>query len=563
MLVKHTPREIGLTLDTPLNASANSAGAIFSNNTFEIPRFQREYSWSTEEITDFWNDLRSSLDSESYFLGLIILTRPQHLDGNRTDRGGEAERKQVVDGQQRLITLSLLANAIYHEAIASDRKALADRIQASFLRSIDYETDAQIPRVRLSEASDDLTFQTILATGRPPAQEGDDESVSAKIVASHNLLSRELSADLRADPFKRLGKWADFIINHLYFAVFLHHSPDAAYQVYEVVNTRGKDLNTADLLKNFVLSQAGLEQDVQYERWQAIAKRFTNEGSNNFVQYIRHVVTVNSGYILPRDLYTFIAARRVNEGRPPPRPNELMRMLEQRLPLYQQMIDPTNAGPADIEALGVFSALNSLSVLNVRPILLACAEVGDSTAGMEWILRLVVRRIVVGNLGTGAVERRFGEAAKAISDSGDWRIIVDLLNDLNPSRDDFISQLKKRSFNKQLLGFVRKSIIQNTITPSSEGFLHFIWTKAPEFGGMGENEGAGWASTIGNTMVAGIEKRPRTVMDWPSFKEVMLPAAAGGEWVHRLAEVETWDVAAVEAMGEELAEAAGQIWYND
>lgn len=550
-------------MDTPLNASANSAGAIFAANTFEIPRFQREYSWSTEEITDFWTDLRGSLDSESYFLGLIILTRPQHLNGNGSDQGGEAERKQVVDGQQRLITLSLLANVIYHEAIASDRKALADRIQASFLRSIDYETDAQIPRVRLSEASDDHTFQTILATGQAPVWDGEDESVSAKIVASHNLLSRLLRADLRADPFKRLGKWTDFIINRLYFAVFLHHSPDAAYQVYEVINTRGKDLNTADLLKNFILSQSGPDQDLQYERWQAIARRFTTEGTNNFVQYIRHVVTVNSGYVLPRDLYTFIAARKVNEGRPPPRPNQLMLMLENRLPLYQQMIDPTSAGPADIEALGVFSALNSLSVINIRPILLACAEVGDMTAGMEWILRLAVRRIVVGNLGTGAVERRFGEAAKAISDKGDWRIIVDLLNDLNPSRDDFISQLRKRSFNKQLLTFMRKSIIQNTITPSSEGFLHYIWTKTSEFGGMGENEGTGWASTIGNTIIAGIEKRPRTVGDWPSFKEVMLPAAASGEWVHELSQIDSWDATAVEAMGEKLAEAAGRLWYDD
>lgn len=127
-------------LDTPLSASASNAGAIFANNVFEIPRFQREYSWGADEVEEFWTDLKGSLDADSYFLGLIILTKPQV---------GQDDRKQVVDGQQRIITLSLLANAIYHEAVALERKALADRVQASFLRSIDYDTDEEIPRVKL------------------------------------------------------------------------------------------------------------------------------------------------------------------------------------------------------------------------------------------------------------------------------------------------------------------------------------------------------------------------------------------------------------------------------
>ena len=117
------PNIEGHEVDTPLNASANSAGAIFSNNQFEVPQYQREYSWGNDEIDDFWNDLKGSIEAEAYFLGLIILTKPNE---------GDAGRKHVVDGQQRIITISLLANAIYHEAMARDRKALAERIQAGF-----------------------------------------------------------------------------------------------------------------------------------------------------------------------------------------------------------------------------------------------------------------------------------------------------------------------------------------------------------------------------------------------------------------------------------------------
>ncbi|SFZ86712.1 Protein of unknown function DUF262 [Devosia enhydra] len=541
-------------MDTPLNASASNAGAIFSNNIFDIPRFQREYSWGNDEVNEFWSDLRSSLDAESYFLGLIILTTPKENE--------DSGRKRVVDGQQRIITLSLLANAIFHEAIRSDRKALADRIRASFLRSIDYQTDEEIRRVKLTDKADDNTFKIILETGNRPPDIDDDSSVSAKICASYDLLSRHLREDLRIDPFKRLGKWTDFLTNRLYFAVFLHPTAEAAYQVYEVVNTRGRDLTTADLLKNYILSQAGGDEVARYDQWQLIAKQFSTEGANNFVQYIRHVVTVRSGYILPKDLYGFLANRRQMGDRTPPRPNEIMSHLERNLPLYMQMIDPTSAGPADFDALGVFSALNSLNVLTVRPILLACADVPDAQAGREWILKLVVRRIVVGNLGTGNVERRLGEAAKAIHDSRSWTVMIDLLRDLNPTRDEFVSQIKKRSLNKNVLTFLRRSIIQKTITPDPSGFLHFIWTKSAEFDDMGEDEGSYWASTIGNTIISKVEKRPRFVLDWATFRNTMLNEAAAGEWTETLEQLVKWDVPAVERVGSELANEAGRIWYD-
>ena len=183
-------------MDTPLNASANSAGAVFSNNMFEIPRFQREYSWGDDQIEDFWTDLKHSLDLESYFLGLMIFTKPpENAEG----------RKQVVDGQQRIITISLLANALYHEALARDRKALAERIQAGFLRSIDYDSDEQLPRVKLSDVADDATFQALLTTGKAPDVPTGDKSVSARMVATYDFLVRKVREDLRSDPFKRLG----------------------------------------------------------------------------------------------------------------------------------------------------------------------------------------------------------------------------------------------------------------------------------------------------------------------------------------------------------------------
>lgn len=536
-------------MQTPLNASASSAGALLSNTTFEIPPFQREYSWGLDEVTDFWTDLRNNIDAESYFLGLVILTE------------GE-ERKYVVDGQQRLITLTLLACAIYHEAVKRDRAALADRILADFLRAIDYDSDETESRVRLSDKRDNETLQEILSSGKSPIIQ-DKDSVSARMAESYDFILQKLKADLAQDPFKRLGKWTKFLTDRLYFAVFLHPDSSTAYQVYEVINTRGKELTTADLLKNYVLSQTPDERRVaRYAEWQGIQRRFVDEGTNNFVQFIRHSVTVDAGHILPKDLFGFLANRLRFHGKEPPTVPTLMEQLTSRLPIYLQMIDPSLDGPSEADALKVFSALNSLGVIAVRPMLLAISKVPDAMEGMDYVLRLVVRRIVVGNLGTGNVERRFGEAALKIARTGDWRSVVGDLRDLNPSRGDFVRQLTTRSFNKGVLAFVRRSVIQDSRTPDQDGTLHFIWTRqATRWHEMTEEDGSYWGSTLGNTFLANVERRPKDIESWDDFKDEMFPSAAHKEWRAPLANIEEWNASAVEEVGKALAEEAGDLWY--
>jgi hypothetical protein len=537
---------------TPLNASATTAGALLSGSTFEVPPYQREYSWvEDEEVSEFWNDLRNALIEDSYFLGLVILTE-------------EGKRKHVVDGQQRILTLTLLAAALYHEALDGGRKALAERIQADFLRSIDYQTDETLPRVVLSDQADNETLQAILNTGRGDvALDVEEGSLSQRMQEAFKFLQNKLHEDLAQDPFKRLGVWTDFITNRLYFAVFIHPDSAAAYRVFEVINTRGRELTTADLLKNYVLSQtsSGLKED-RYKEWRSIARRFSLNGTNTFVQYIRHVVTVEGGHILPKDLFDFLARRTTHGNKRPPSVDELMALLKENLPLYMQMIDPTLDGPAELDVLKIFAALNSLGVIAVRPILLAISETQDSLEGMRYVLKLVVRRIVVGNLGTGNVERRFGEAAKNVHDTGDWHVVEEELRDLNPSREEFVGQIRKRSFNKGALAFLRRSMVAKNITPDTQGVLHFIMPRqGTGWAGLSEEDALFWGGTIANTFLATLERRPKDAITWEGFKHSILPEGVEGEWIERLKGLDVWDAAAMEAISNELAEVAGNVWY--
>lgn len=70
---------------------------ILESNFLIIPRFQRPYSWDTENIADFWNDIFLSSDDD-YFIGSMVFYRDNEL----------SSEAYVVDGQQRLMTITIL-----------------------------------------------------------------------------------------------------------------------------------------------------------------------------------------------------------------------------------------------------------------------------------------------------------------------------------------------------------------------------------------------------------------------------------------------------------------------
>ena len=74
---------------------------------YQIPRYQRNYSWKRSQYETLWNDLLDDFGktSRGLFLGTILLNLPD-------TKAGDDERTQVIDGQQRMITLTILLSSI-------------------------------------------------------------------------------------------------------------------------------------------------------------------------------------------------------------------------------------------------------------------------------------------------------------------------------------------------------------------------------------------------------------------------------------------------------------------
>ncbi|WP_422115455.1 DUF262 domain-containing protein [Brachybacterium sp. UNK5269] len=535
-------------MDTPLDAASTTAGALFSGSTFSVPQFQREYAWDKEEVEEFFFDLARALNDESYFLGLIIVT-------------GEGATKDIVDGQQRILTITLLASILYNEALKYERKALADRLRASFLVSIDFQTDKEQPRVTLSSKEDNESLQRIIA-GESISHSEAKDSTSSLLAAAYTTLEKRLREDLQGDPFKRLGIWADFMTNHLYLARFVHPDPGSAYRVFEVINTRGKELTTADLLKSYVLSQTpAVSRENRYSQWSAIARVFGADNQTSLVQFIRHAVTTTHGHVLPRDLYDVLTARN-GSASIPVSPGNLIELLGQSLPIYRQMMDPTADGPASDVQLGVFSILNRLGIVSVRPILLAMSETSNSDAGFKDLLRLVVRRVVVGSLGTGNIERRFGVTARRIAVEGRWEDALKDLSDLNPDRNEFAERVHHRSMNKNTLSVIRESVLENTVTPEGRGNLFFIKPRTADWSNVAEESVTYWVSTIGNTFLADESRRPMGSSTWRGFINSLAPSGISSEWTTDILSHSDWTAESIDELGAKMSARAAEVWYD-
>lgn len=530
-------------MSSPLNASSRPAGVLFTSGSFLIPTFQREYSWSQDETKDLCQDLCNSLGQESYFLGLIILVD--------TDKGS-----QVVDGQQRLTTISLMAIALMKEAETHGRGSLSNSLEGTFLTLVDYDTDESKLRINLADLHDKEAYQRIL-DGTQSEMHPENQSL---LPSAYSTIDSYIKEDIKADPFKRLGKWASFLTEKLYFAVFVHPDPSSAYQVFEVINTRGKELTTADLLKNYILSQIPpSEEQSVYARWQTITKPFRRDNSNTLVQYIRHVVTLNSGHVLPKDLYAFLANRVSSpHGRQPPPIPELLTHLEEHLALYTQMLQPDLSGPAGKTALDVFRALNDINVIAVRPILLALSSIDDGEEGMLEVLKLVVKRVVVGNLGTGNVERRLSEAAFKIRAMREWQRPLAELRDLVPDRADFAEQLRKRSYSKNLLEFLRRSLVQRTPTPEHKGVLKFVssFLNVQE---ESDTDFGQWERTIGNTVLLA-ESMTLGPLPFALAIETIAKVELGAK-SKEMRDLRSWNSGAVKEFGKTESNELVSIWY--
>ena len=227
-----------------------------------IPVFQRDYSWGIEQCQQLWNDIirTANVDSEhGHFLGSIVYVATG-------DTAAGFTRWLVIDGQQRLATLTLLLTALRDHIsetswAGGEDSPTVQRIDAYFLKNVQ-ESGNRRAKLVLRRANDD-TLQALINSVEL------SNGHSQPIVDAYELF-RELLKESDPDLVYK------GIVRLVVIDVTLDRHADDPQLVFESLNSTGIDLSEADLIRNFVLMRLPeSEQTRMYEQhWSKIESLF-------------------------------------------------------------------------------------------------------------------------------------------------------------------------------------------------------------------------------------------------------------------------------------------------
>ena len=274
---------------------------IESGVVYAIPRYQREYTWSRAQWDALFEDL---LDNElHYFLGSIICI-------NQSQDVLTVQSLELVDGQQRMTTLSLLLAAVYQSYRTLPNLGMEQQIELYNLKHklvLKKKSDQPrlIPQVQNNNQQD--YFAVLGQTGILDDVETVPNAGNRRVMkAFRHFISRiELYLEHSADPITSLQALLEKVNTATLVKIEVAGHSDA-YTLFESLNNRGVPLTAIDLIKNKLLAVLESKDpgsiDKQYNRWKkvidalgddyAVQERFFRQYYNAFKPDLKDVVSV-------------------------------------------------------------------------------------------------------------------------------------------------------------------------------------------------------------------------------------------------------------------------------
>ena len=271
---------------------------LFSASTkrVEIPKYQRPYSWGQKNIEEFWEDVIDK--TPTYFLGPIItiekfdLERENQDDEDNSNENNKPKKIEVVDGQQRLITSTLLATVLrdlYKELGDHDKSKL---IQQRFISFQTDDGDDSYFRLNLGLSSKEFFKINIQSKESKPYNSQTSTSEHKLLIDNYKELRKKVDEYLdenTSNSEKRIEKigWIRDRLKNLKVIQISIDENDDAYEIFERINNYGVDLTLADLLKNHVLKNLNNQVDLASSNWRDIEKNIDDSGSEmkKFIRY--------------------------------------------------------------------------------------------------------------------------------------------------------------------------------------------------------------------------------------------------------------------------------------
>jgi Protein of unknown function DUF262/Protein of unknown function (DUF1524) len=416
-------------LRTPIGFEHLGIGSVLSRNRLVVPLNQREYSWEKKHVSDLLTDFSKVITKKSYFLGTLVLTTTQD------------DAFEVIDGQQRLATTTILVAAIRDYLLSIHEDMLVNSIEQDFLFKIIRDKKEKAPRLTLNYQDRDYFVARVLE--RPNSQER--ASVQTK-KSSHELMDSAakhaalhikqiLSPHKRDNHVAVLNEWLSFIEHSAQVITLVVPDDLNAYVMFETLNDRGLKTSQADLVKNYLFGEAnGRLRDAQL-KWVAMNGLLDGLGIDDItLTYLRHVLISLFGHTREKEVLERVKTKISGERSA----IDFLDSLSENANDYVAIMTPTHAKwnqyqPSTRERL---RSLVTLRVTVLRPLLLAAVR-RFQKAEIEKAVRLFVcwsvRLLIVGGGRSGTVEEACADSAKEVNDGR-----IQSIDDLAQAMQKFI-----------------------------------------------------------------------------------------------------------------------------
>ncbi len=263
-----------------MDATKGNIYAILNGNKqFLIPVYQRLYSWEIEQCQRLWKDIVSMQKQQKvgHFVGSIVNIAEQAMPTG-------VQKYMIIDGQQRMTTLTLLLIALRDYGIKhpEDKSINPTRIDNMLLKNA-YEMGDDQYKLLLTETDRDVLIALV---DRKPLQ----PNTESRILTNLKFFSDQIEKmDITpAEVYESIGKLQ--IVN-----ITLDRSMDDAQAIFESLNSTGKELSQSDLIRNYVLM--GLKPDEQlniYNNiWRPMEQLFEYENQDTVMdRFFRDYLTM-------------------------------------------------------------------------------------------------------------------------------------------------------------------------------------------------------------------------------------------------------------------------------
>lgn len=408
------------------NTENNTFRKLLGNGmTYQIPRFQRDYSWTANEWDDLWQDIVGLFSDDpepAHYMGYLVLQSP------------DSKQFDIIDGQQRITTLSvmILAALSHLEDIAASgtdsdqNRQRLEQLRNGYIGYLDPVTLVPRSKLQLNRHNNDY-YQNYLVPLEKLPQRG--------LRASEHLLRKAFEWFKRGitehcgQDGVQVAQFVDDVVDKLFFTVITVTDELNAFKVFETLNARGVRLSATDLLKNYLFSVVNNEGSHEHElktleeRWERIVGVL---GSESFPDFLRAYWNSRNRIVRKSDLF-----KTIRHGiKDKQAAFDLIRQLDTHASIYAALRDPQ----ADHWSKEQRRMLQQLKMFNVRQplsLLMAAHEAFDN-ADFDRVLRAVCvisfRYNVICNMQTNEQERVYNDVSILIA--GGCPAVRDVLNGL-------------------------------------------------------------------------------------------------------------------------------------